>query len=189
MRLFIALELPPDVLSALEAMQQQLQRTTRHPVKWVSPRHMHLTLQFLGEVEEARTAPILDVLAQAVQAHPAAAPTTLHLAPVGAFPNLKRPQTIWAGVDGNLAAVNQLQQSIAHTLEGQGFTPDNKPFHAHLTLGRVRREATPQQRAALCAALGKLPAPQAVAWSAGTPVLFQSTLTPHGPIYRKVGYE
>jgi 2'-5' RNA ligase len=189
MRLFIALALPTDVLGALQTMQQQLRRSTRHPVKWVSPQHMHMTLQFLGEVDDERVQPIWETLNQVAQANVSATQACLHLAPAGAFPNLRRPQTIWAGVGGNLTALETLQQAIAHAMQQHGFAPENKPFRAHLTLGRVRREATPQQRATLGTALETLPQPHKTVWQAGAPILFQSTLTPDGPIYRKVGYE
>lgn len=182
LRLFVALELPAAVSAELAALQQRMRRTAPPPpVRWVKPANIHLTLQFLGDVDAARAPAILARL----HALPAAGDIHLQLAlaPVGAFPNLRRPQTIWAGVGGDTAGLVRLQQSVAAALEPLGFPPETRPFHAHLTLGRVRRDAPAADIRALGASIAALPPPSAHTWPAGAPLLFQSTLTPQGPIY------
>jgi 2'-5' RNA ligase len=186
MRLFIALELPAAVQTALQKIQQQIQRSGTHPVKWVRPEGMHLTLQFLGETEEQRVPAILDALEAVQVAHTQAMVSPLYLAAAGAFPHLKRPQTLWVGVDGDTRALSQMQQAVGQGMEPLGFAPETRPFRAHLTLGRVRKDAASRERAALGAAVAALPQPAAVNWSIGNPYLFESTLTPAGPIYRRI---
>jgi 2'-5' RNA ligase len=190
MRLFIALELPEPVLAALATTQQQLRRTGDHPVKWVAPESVHLTLQFLGEVGEERVPALLAALEQAQHALSSnrSAVPTLHLAAAGAFPNIKRPQTIWVGVGGDTAPLAQLQQAVVRELEPLGFAAEDRPFRAHLTIGRVQRTASSRQRSALGSALADLPKPRAVRWPMGTPMLFQSTLTPAGSIYKRISH-
>lgn len=187
MRLFIALSLPDEVRAELEVAQRRLQRGNAHPVRWVAPAAIHLTLQFLGEVADARVPDILAVL-QGVHATTASQSSAgLSLASVGAFPNLRRPQTIWMGVADEAAVLTYLQRVVSTALEPLGFPGDTRPFHPHLTLGRVRRDATPAQRTALGAALAALPPPRRVTWPCGRPLLFQSTLTPKGSLYEKLG--
>jgi 2'-5' RNA ligase len=187
MRLFVALDLPEAIITELIAIQQRLRRNTARTVSWVKPAAMHLTLQFLGEVDAERVPAILAAIAAIQRNTDIQQSRTLSLAPVGAFPNLRRPQTIWAGVGGDLAALERLYHTLASALELLGFPPEMRPFRAHLTLGRVRREATESQRAALGAAIAALPPPQPMPWQSGLPILYQSTLTPQGAIYQALG--
>lgn len=186
MRLFVAIELPDAVLDALAAVQQQMQRNGKQPVKWVARTGMHLTLKFLGDVESTQVAEILGALTDVTQR--CRKVTTLRLSSAGAFPGVKRPQILWVGVEGDLAALSHLQQQLEQALEPLGFAPEGRPFRAHLTLGRVRQDASAQQRASLGDLLAKLPAPPPVAWTPDAPVLFQSTLMPTGAIYTRIDY-
>lgn len=190
MRLFIALELPAEVIAVLEGMQRRLQRSGDHPVKWVASTGMHLTLQFLGEVEEQRVADMLTVLKsiRVADTHQSSA-AHLQTTGAGAFPTLRQPQTLWVGVSGAVEPLAELQQRLSQALEPLGFEPETRPFRAHLTLGRVRRDATPAQKRALGAAIENLPAVQAVTWPMGQPVLFQSTLTREGARYTRIDDE
>jgi 2'-5' RNA ligase len=188
MRLFIALELPEPVPAALAATQQQLRRSGDHPVKWVAPESVHLTLQFLGEVEEERVPALLAALEQVQRTTYSSTMPTLHLTGAGAFPNVKRPQTIWVGVGGDTAPLAQVQQAVVRELEPLGFAAEDRPFRAHLTIGRVQRNANSRQRSALGNAIAALPKPRAASWPMGVPILFQSTLTPNGAIYKRISH-
>ncbi len=185
MRLFVALALPVDVITELAAAQQHLQRGVNHPVRWVAPEAIHLTLQFLGDVAEERVPAILTALKESAPARS----VHLQLACAGAFPHLRRPQTIWMGIAGNVAGLEQMQRIVTTALQPLGFPPEDRPFRAHLTLGRVRREATPDQRMALGSSIGNLPVPRPVAWHSGRPILYQSILSPHGATYQALGPE
>jgi 2'-5' RNA ligase len=187
LRLFVALELPAEVIAALAATQQQVQRGGKHPVKWVKPASIHLTLQFLGAVNAEQLPFILTALDSVHDSLRAAGDDAalLHLAEVGAFPNARRPQTLWVGVAGALAGLHRAQQAVVAALEPPGFAAEERPFRPHLTLGRVRKEARPAERASLGAVLAGIPAPQPVRWPMGLPYLFESTLSPAGPTYIK----
>ncbi|MCU0493566.1 MAG: RNA 2',3'-cyclic phosphodiesterase [Chloroflexaceae bacterium] len=182
MRLFIALRLPEAVIQRLAEVQDQLRPSSSRLVKWVAPTSIHLTLQFLGEVAEERVEP----LAQALRATSFDSSPVLHLGNLGAFPTMRRPQTIWMGLAGDLAGVERSYQAVLAVTAPLGFVPEARPFRPHLTLGRVRREATPPQLRDLAAALAATEPPLPIAWEIGPPLLYQSTLTPQGAVYRVV---
>lgn len=194
MRLFIALEVPDTVKDELASVQQRLNRGNNLPVRWVARIAYHLTLHFLGEVDDMLVPDVVTSLNHAVtsiqdtQADGETWPRLLlHLTRAGAFPNLKRPQTLWVGIDGQVALLTQIHQIVAESLDLPNFAPDTRPFHPHLTLGRVRRDASADAVAEVGNRIGHLDdVPQPVSWLCNPPVLFQSILKPEGPVYRKL---
>lgn len=181
-RLFIAAEVPPDVKAELVAAQEHLRRGDP-PVKWVAPEAMHLTFHFLGETDVALLPRLGAALHAALEGQHAAA---LHLTSAGAFPNLRRPNVVWAGVGGATAAIEHTHAAIAGALESLGLPRETRPFRTHLTLGRVRREATPAQQERLGEAIRSLPPFTPATWSAGRVALFRSELRSGGPIYTEL---
>jgi len=195
MRLFFALELPSAVIAAMTTLQQQIesrgtsarfgkltsQSVPTYPIKWVATSARHLTLVFLGEVAETLVPHLLAAKAAQNQQ-----PLQLRLGKVGAFPNLRQPQTLWVGVDGESADLIRRQQTLMQALQPLDLSLETRPFHPHLTLGRVKREITTSQLAALADGLRTLPASPPIAWQSGPLVLFQSTLTRAGPLYTKI---
>jgi 2'-5' RNA ligase len=178
-RLFIAVEVPPSVKDALVAVQQQLQRGSP-PVKWVAPAAMHLTLQFLGATDTQLVTSIGAALRQALAGQPAC---ELRLGPPGVFPNARRPSVLWVGIDGATSALEQMQRSIAAALRPLGFPVEARPFRAHLTIGRVRRDASAAQQAHLGSMLAHVSPPPALSWRVTEVILFQSELLREGPRY------
>lgn len=182
MRLFIALTLPNTVIKELEAVQQQMRRSNSpqsRQVRWVVPKNIHLTLQFLGEVADDQVPSLVEAV-EALHTHRLPA---LHLAEVGAFPSLTSPNVVWVGVAGEIDVLKQLQVAVVAAMEPHGFTPD-KGFHPHLTLGRVRRETRSREKRLLGEALQRVTAPNPCDWQSGPPVLYRSTLAPSGSVYQ-----
>lgn len=178
-RLFIAVPLSDQVKHTLQGLQQLLKQE-HHPVKWVAPETMHLTLQFLGEIDTDLVPQINDTV-QHVAGHSAC--HTLKLANVGAFPHLRRPSVLWVGVGGQQELLVQLQVSLAQALASLGFSGEARPFCAHLTIGRVRRDATSQQQAQLGHTISALPQVHPISWTVTQVTLFQSELLQTGPRY------
>jgi 2'-5' RNA ligase len=178
-RLFIAAELPASISDALLATQARLRRAAP-PVKWVAPEAMHLTLRFLGETDVQLLPPLGTALRAALAGHSA---ISLQLTSAGAFPNIRRPSIVWVGVGGATAALEQAVAALEAQVVPLGFPPEQRPFRAHLTLGRVRREATPAQQERLGEAICALPAFPPLAWLIERVVVFRSELRPSGPIY------
>ncbi|HET8946460.1 MAG TPA: RNA 2',3'-cyclic phosphodiesterase [Candidatus Polarisedimenticolia bacterium] len=134
MRLFVAAEIPEDVRERLAACQKRL-RDLPLPLRWTRPEGIHLTFFFLGETPEARVAAIAAVL------EPVAAATArvrLEAHGVHTFPGHGRPRVIVFGLRGDLEAAARLKSGLDGALRTLGFTPDDRPFHPHLTLARAK---------------------------------------------------
>lgn len=177
-RLFVAGELPADVVEALAELQRRL-GAGRPPVGWVAPEAMHLTLVFLGPTDAGLVPQIGAALRNALEQ--ARAPL-LRLGRPGAFPDARRPSVLWVGVEGQTTELGQLQAALVAALGPLGFPPERRRFQAHLTLGRVRRSAAAPELASLGDALRKLAAPP-LAWRVRRVTLFRSQLLPAGPRY------
>ena len=134
MRVFLAVEATEAIMARLSALQEELLGAGAR-VSWAAPAGLHITLRFLGEVEDARIPPLADALAAVAARH---APFAVRVAGVGAFPSARRPRTVWAGVTEGEAQLSALAADVEAVVEGAGFPPEERPFRAHLTLGRVR---------------------------------------------------
>jgi 2'-5' RNA ligase len=134
MRTFIAVELPPGVKRKIEEVQVPLKKTDTF-VSWVKPGNVHVTLKFLGEVEEER---IEDVFQGTETALKESKTFNLSLKDLGCFPNSKRPRVIWVGVDKGKDELSQMQRQIEEELFKFEFPKEERSFSAHLTIGRVK---------------------------------------------------
>ena len=132
-RTFVALSSSPEVQSALSRIQSQL-KEEKAEVRWDSPEKFHITLKFLGNVDEQNVAPIGTLLGAVVSAIPQFDLTYSFL---GAFPDFAHPRVFWVGAQSN-ATVELLQKEIATACEKLGFPREEKKFHPHITLGRVK---------------------------------------------------
>lgn len=136
-RLFVALELPRAVRANLERLQADLQAALPHgSVRWVDPWGSHLTLQFLGRVGQERLPAARDSLRAAAER---GMTHHLRLEGLGCFPRPQRPRVVWVGVSGETTRLLALQREIEEALAGLGFEPEQRAFHPHVTVGRVRQ--------------------------------------------------
>lgn len=181
-RLFIAVEISPEARAELAVAQQRL-KGGDFPVKWVAPESIHLTLHFLGETDVALIPQLSAALGAALRGQ---SRTTLRLDGVGAFPNLRRPSVIWAGVGGAIADLERAQIAVGTAIASLGLPRETRPFRAHLTLGRARREVAPAALERLGAAIRALPPLAPLPWGVERVVLFRSELRPSGPLYTEI---
>ncbi len=127
---------------------------TGRGVRWSRPEGLHLTLHFFGEVPEEERARVTAALAAGVAAAPGS--FDLALEGLGAFPSPARARVIWVGVAGAGAArLARLSAAVERALAAFGFEADSRPFHAHLTLGRVEGAPPRGLRAAIEAGAGR----------------------------------
>jgi len=175
-RSFIAVPVPAEAAEKLRAAQDSL-RGADSSVKWVDPDSFHITLKFLGGVEPQR----LQQTWQAVEAALAGASSfTMRFLGIGAFPNPNRPRVIWAGLTDGAAELTALAATVEQACQAHDFAPEDRPFRAHLTLGRAR-ETGPSP--ALSAAIAERKQEPLGEVRVDRVLLMKSTLTPRGPVY------
>lgn len=180
-RLFIAIELPPAVLSQLVQMQETLKkRTPPETVRWVNPGGIHLTLKFLGDVSVTRRSSLEKALASAVEGH---TPFGLATGSLGCFPNTRRPRVVWVGIHDNVKALTALHDAVEAHVAPLGYPTEDRPFSPHLTLGRVRREARPGDVRALGELVDHHPPAEPHGWQVTGVSLIRSELKPAGAVY------
>lgn len=182
-RCFIAIELPEELRDKLNNLQAQLKTESQPSVKWVNPYGIHLTLKFLGSVAQDRISPITRAMGEVAQS---AFPFTLQVEGLGVFPNPRRVQVAWVGLGGEVDKLARLQQGIESALASLGFAPEKRRFTPHLTLARLRDQASPEERQRL----GQLIADTRFESEYSFPVdaisLMRSQLTREGAIYSRI---
>jgi RNA 2',3'-cyclic 3'-phosphodiesterase len=183
-RAFIAIELSVDIKRTLTQLQNKLKSGCQAPVRWTDPDDTHLTLQFLGDTDSGLSGKIVAAMGVAAGGiHP----FHLSVSELGVFPDPRRVGVVWVGLTGDLKQLNQLQKNIESAISPLGFTPEARAFTPHLTLGRVRDQARPEERQSL----GQHVAKAAVESPSGLDVksihLIKSQLTPQGPVYTIIG--
>lgn len=133
MRCFIAIELPDTVETILEEIQENFKKCGID-LKWVKPGAIHLTLKFLGNVQEETVGEIVQRMKKVCGGYTTFA---LALKGVGIFPNLRSPRVLWVGIrDGDVLV--RFQKEIDAGMASLGFKRENRGFTPHLTLGRFR---------------------------------------------------
>jgi len=183
MRLFLAADLGEGARAAVAGAvarfraQSELERPgSTRGVTWVEPRNLHLTLHFLGEVDEARLPSLRDALAPALGLDP----PRIGLAEWGVFPERGPARVIWIGVSEGTDALASSHDVLGQRLRAIGITPESRPFSPHLTVGRVKVPSGPHWSRLV----GGVPSAPVCEWRLNACTLFQSHLSPAGPTYR-----
>ena len=139
-RAFIAVVPPGSVRAGLGKLVGRLKNLdSEDAVRWVTPDAMHITLAFLGQLEESKAAPLLDALRQEVAV---VGSFELSIGRLGTFGERRRrggAQVIWAGLEGDVVALGQLQERVSDAVGHVGLRVESRGFQPHFTLGRVRR--------------------------------------------------
>jgi len=175
MRTFIAIELPEEIKAEIAALQDELRRA-RAEVSWTKPENIHLTLKFLGEVEEQS---VDRVTKACVEAARTATPFPLNVEEFGAFPSANHPRVLWVGLGGGVEEARRLQSELDERLAGIGFEKDARAFSPHLTIGRVK---SPKGAKALFSRARAYPLP-ALSFTIREIVVMRSQLHPAGARY------
>jgi RNA 2',3'-cyclic 3'-phosphodiesterase len=175
MRLFVAVNLPAEIRQGLGEVQDRL-RSAQADVSWVRPENIHVTLKFLGEVDEKRLPSIRGVLADVALA---GVSFPMEVAGVGSFGG-RVPRVVWVGVRDGAQPLTHLARQVEGVLARLGFPKEKREFTAHLTLGRVRSTRNAE---GLLAKLQEAREERIGTLTARAFELMQSELRPSGSVY------
>jgi len=183
-RTFIAVELPDNLKREADKLIVGL-KPLAGGVRWVKAANLHFTLRFLGDIERDAVS-ILDNNLKNNLAD--IKPFPLKLSGLGCFPNIRRPRVVWVGADGDMDELKKLAQSVESACRNSGFDKADKPFSAHLTIGRVKYSE------GLDKLINNLQNTkfESEQFQVDKVVVFKSDLSPRGPTYTplaRVGLE
>lgn len=167
-RLFVGIGLPEEVVAELAAMCTGIEGA-----RWEKPEKMHLTLAFLGQVEDVGEveAALEQVEAPSFEAR---------MSGVGTFGRRRSPRVLWAGMRQGAEALAEVKQAVDAALAPTGYVPERRRFHAHATLARFKR---PPRRDELEAWRLRHEAYASAPFTVDRVRLYRSTLTPRGSVY------
>src|SRR3990170_3211889 len=159
-RSFVAVELPEAVRAALTRLQEEV-KTGGGRVKWVQPRGVHLTLKFLGYVDEAKAPALVQALTRACEGF---GPLEVALSGLGVFPSPSRPRVAWVGLSGGVEKLLRLQEGVEKVLSPFGFPREDRAF------GEAFLKSSPES----------------VSFKVEGISLMKSQLTPSGALYTRL---
>lgn len=177
MRTFIAIDLTPEIKAALETLIRKIGKNAGG-VKWVKAEAMHLTLKFLGDIPEDSAATVKAFLEKLAGAR---RPFPLRLKGTGTFPpgGKMSARVLWAGIQ-EVPELMELQAALETECEKAGFPREERAFHPHLTLGRVRSSDGLEP---VLRELERFKEADLGGMTVSALIFFQSVLGPSGPVY------
>ncbi len=193
-RAFLAVELSQELRAELATVQQELKRRIEPEMKrdtrmsWAQPASIHLTLKFLGDMDEQVIDSLLATVEQAIGSQ---IPVNVPLERLGAFPRPQSPRVLWVGPSENWGRgaeakrIAGIHGAIEQACEGLGFLRETKPFSPHLTLARIK--VGERQVGVALAKGGMLDQPLSMcSLAVESVVLMKSELRPTGSVYTKL---
>lgn len=180
MRCFVAVPVGEGIRRRVGELQGTLRRVGAD-VKWVEEENLHLTLKFLGEMEEAALERLRGLLSAEASRW---GPLAVEYSGTGVFPGEDRPRVVWVGVRGDVEKLAGLAAAVERAAAQVGVPREGRPFVAHLTVGRVR---SPRHVPRLAEALRRCRESVFGRDEIREFLLFRSTLTPSGPVYEPLG--
>ncbi len=175
-RSFLAIEVPAAILKKIEKLQEDL-KSSDTDVRWVSSDKIHLTLKFFGNIEDSQIDPIINSITEPVQTKQ---PFQVRVRGTGAFPNPKNPRVIWVGLTEGKEVLIRFQKELEASFERIGFQTEDRSFHPHLTLGRVK---SGRGKGSLAAKIENYREEEFGEFRVERVILFKSDLKPSGPVY------
>lgn len=185
-RTFLAVPIPPDVRDDLGRIEDGFV-SHASALKWVNPDLLHITLRFLGPVPAARLEAVAEAAGRAARE---ARVFSLRLSGLGAFPSLRAPRVVWAGLapgPGHLD-LQHLHAVLEATLKEAGFPPEERPYAPHITLARTREDISRDDREGVAASLEAIMARSMPihTFVVDRLIVMRSDLRPAGPIYTPI---
>ncbi len=178
-RSFIAFPIDDSIKEHIREIQKEFKQLSCD-IKWVEPKNIHVTLKFLGDIEENQVEPICQCIASVFQN---TKEITTRLTTIGTFPERHSPRVVWVGMEDKNKTIENMANSLETALTKLGFEKDTRSFQSHITIGRIRSSKN------LILLLNKI---NNYSLSCNYPLiinavhLYKSTLSPSGPEYQKL---
>ena len=179
MRAFIAIELPEGIKNTLSRLQDKLKQCGAD-VKWVEPNNIHLTLKFLGEIEEAKLEKINQIIQETAKNKPK---YSITLSGLGVFPDVNHPKIIWVGIEDKNSETKLIAEELEEKLQTLNIPKEERRFLGHITIGRVKSWMNKDKLTEKLSALRIEFAKEENCFIAEKITLFKSSLKPNGPVY------
>ncbi len=173
MRTFLAIEVPQHLRKKVDSRIQE-EKAKSLPIRWVAFQNLHITLKFLGEIDDKKKDEIIPVITEIGKRY---TPFTVRLEGMGCFPNQKNPRVLWIGVAEGAEALSEIAHELEEKLSQIGFKKE-KRFHAHLTIGRIKQPCNIDDILHRNITTESFPV-KAI-------TLFKSNLRPDGPVYEEL---
>ncbi len=181
MRTFVAIEIPEPLKLSLDRSVKEIQSGLKDGlIRWVRLESMHLTLKFLGEIDLEQLRTTQDILDQVAERFSG---FSLEIAGFGCFPNFSRPRVVWVGFKPEGGDLPRLQSELASRLEKIGFEREQRGYHPHLTLGRVRKGLSGSDMKQLSGWAQEAQIGTVGSFEADAISLIRSVLQPDGAVY------
>ncbi len=177
-RAFIAVDLDSATRDILARLTRRVARALP-TARVVTPDSIHVTLAFLGELDDQR---VEDAIAATREAAAGVAPFWLAPGRIGVFGPDQAPRVVWVGIEGQTGRLHALQRRLSHALDARGFTLDSKPFEPHLTLARLSTRLDEPSMLRL-RQLRSEPPPRAESWKVDGLRVMRSDLSRAGARY------
>ena len=183
MRLFVALIPPPRLQACLAGVQASFAAIRARAFRWVPRENLHLTLQFLGPIEDQRICFFEKAFASVAEK---IALFSLRVGGLGCFPTPLRPAILWSGITSGKTALEVLQRSVTLATTKLGVVPEARPFQGHLTLARLT-QMNARERASVCSQVKLLQSLVLGDWKIEHLHLVMSNLSSSGARYETIG--
>lgn len=176
MRAFIAINITQEIENTIGTIQEKL-NASHADVKWVETNNIHITLKFLGEIDDAQCNKLKQLLSVIANQYK---PFKIEISGIDSFPERGNPRVIWADCKGEINILKALANSISKCAEEVGVPKETREFLAHLTIGRVKSNKNiPALRKVMEEVNNKLIGAQLIKDF----ILYKSELRSSGPIY------
>lgn len=178
-RLFVAIEITGEIRKKLAEFQDELKRVDAD-VGWVAPENIHITLKFIGAMDEEKIEAVVTIIKDSV----------IHIKPfdldyrgVGALPTEKNPRVVFAHVIDTGGVLTRIHERLDNQLVALGVEHEDRKFNAHLTVGRIKTRRNVRK---LIENLNSYNGFDFGSEHVTQVVLMKSDLSPEGPIYTKL---
>lgn len=180
-RTFVGVDIGDAIRGSTAALVKELSKSGA-AVKWVTPESMHVTLLFLGEVDDRELHAVCKAVRSAAAGEP---PFSLRVSGLGAFPTPRRPKVLWAGITDGVEPLQRLHAALEERMLDLGcYRTEERGYTPHLTLGRVAGDA---DAFAVAAEIPKRQAWQGGRFAVEEVLVYSSEMDRTGPVYTVIG--